>query len=170
MERRPTWAERKFNFVYPTWMTADFAERLRGVVPRVQSLAEGLSDEAAHEKHDGTWSIAQNIGHLADLEALWFERLDDLRHGRPTHTPADPARFQRAAELHVGCSLSSIIAELHERRTKLVNALLEAADSLHAATAYHERLQCPMRLVDCAQFAAEHDDHHLLRIRELCHL
>jgi hypothetical protein len=24
-----------------------------------------------------------------------------------------------------------------------------------------------MRLVDCAQFYAEHDDHHLLRIREL---
>jgi hypothetical protein len=24
-----------------------------------------------------------------------------------------------------------------------------------------------MRLVDCAQFAAEHDDHHLLRIRTL---
>jgi hypothetical protein len=25
----------------------------------------------------------------------------------------------------------------------------------------------PMRLVDCAQFYAEHDDHHLIRIRRL---
>jgi hypothetical protein len=28
-------------------------------------------------------------------------------------------------------------------------------------------LQTSMRLVDCAQFYAEHDDHHLLRIRTL---
>jgi hypothetical protein len=33
--------------------------------------------------------------------------------------------------------------------------------------AFHERLQVPMRLVDCAQFYAEHDDHHLIRIRRL---
>jgi hypothetical protein len=45
--------------------------------------------------------------------------------------------------------------------------LSNATPGLQRATAFHQRLQVPMRLVDCAQFAAEHDDHHLLRIRAL---
>jgi|GEM_PF-4393916 len=34
-------------------------------------------------------------------------------------------------------------------------------------TALHPRLKTPMRIVDLAYFVAEHDDHHLSRIREL---
>lgn len=39
--------------------------------------------------------------------------------------------------------------------------------ALQERRAFHERLNCDMRLVDGAQFVAEHDDHHLLRIRVL---
>jgi uncharacterized damage-inducible protein DinB len=164
---RPPWASRTFRFVHPPWMLADLVERLRGVVPRLVPLLRGVGDAAAREQVDGRWSIAQNVGHLADVEELWQERLEDLRMGRPTYTPADPARFQHLALRHQERTLKATIDELAERRSRLVDAMERAPAELQRATAFHARLQVPMRLVDCAQFYAEHDDHHLLRVREL---
>ncbi len=165
--RRPAWAERKFAFVHPPWMLADFVERLRGLVPRLQPLLEGLPEPLAHRSLDGKWSIAQNVGHLADVEELWQQRWDDLRQGRARYVPADPARFQSLAERHASVPVGRIVSELSRRRGDLVDALSGASKEIQEASAFHERLQCRMRLVDCAQFYAEHDDHHLLRIREL---
>lgn len=164
---RPRWADRSFQFVHPPWMLADMIERLRGVVPRLRPLLSELDEVTAHRRHENTWSIAQNVGHLSDVEQLWQERLEDLRQGRDTYTPADPVRFQSLSERHQTRPLAATVAELAERRGRLVEALAQASPGLQRASAFHERLQTRMRLVDCAQFAAEHDDHHLLRIRTL---
>lgn len=164
---RPPWAQRRFAFVHPPWMLADFTERLRGLLPRLGPLLMGIPEDAAHERIDGKWSIAQNVGHLSDVEELWQERLEDLRQGRAVYQAALPARFQSAANRHQERSLEAITRELGERRSRLVDALANAPPSLQEASAFHERLQVPMRLVDCAQFYAEHDDHHLLRVRAL---
>ena len=164
---RVPWAQRRFAFVHPPWMLADFVERLRGLMPRLDVLLKGVGDEAAHVQVDGKWSIAQNVGHLSDVEELWQERLEDLRQSRPVYTAALPARFHGAAARHQSRSLRDTVVELGTRRARLVEALASAPASLQRASAFHERLQTPMRLVDCAQFYAEHDDHHLLRIRAL---
>lgn len=164
---RPRWPDRQFSFVHPLWMLPDFTERLRGLVPRLQELFRTVDHDTAHRQLDGSWSMAQNAGHLADVEDLWQERLEDLRQRRAVYTPADPARFQAAAKRHIGRAVSEILKELAERRGQLVKALVEAPPELQTASSFHERLQCPMRLIDCAQFYAEHDDHHLLRIRFL---
>lgn len=166
LERLP-WAQRRFAFVHPSWMLADFVERLRGLIPRLGPLLDGVADDVAHRQHDGKWSIAQNVGHLADVEELWQERFEDLRQGRATYSPAEPARFQAAAMRHQQRSLSATVNELAERRSRLTEMLATAFPALQSATAFHLRLQTPMRLVDCAQFYAEHDDHHLLRVRAL---
>jgi uncharacterized damage-inducible protein DinB len=150
-------------------MLADFVERLRGLAPRLVLLIDGLGDDVAHRQPEGKWSIAQNAGHLADVEELWQERLSDLRAGRAVYTPADSARFQEAAARHQTRSLSEIVDTLRERRSRLVEAFAAASPQLQLASAFHERLQTRMRLVDCAQFYAEHDDHHLLRIRAMRH-
>jgi uncharacterized damage-inducible protein DinB len=164
---RPRWADRTFQFVHPPWMLADFVERLRGVVPRLRPLLADLDEVTAHRRHENTWSIAQNVGHLSDVEELWQERLEDLRQGRAVYTSADPARFQALADRHQTRPLAATVAELAERRARFIAALTSAPEGIQRASAFHERLQTPMRLVDCAQFAAEHDDHHLLRIRAL---
>lgn len=164
---RPTWALRKFAFVHPSWMLADFVERLRGLVPRLGPLLAGMGEDAAHDQVRGKWSVAQNIGHLSDVEELWQERLEDLRQGRKVYTAAVGSRLQELAERHQGRSVEVIVGELEERRSRLVDAMAHAPARLQEATAFHERLQVPMRLVDCAQFYAEHDDHHLLRIRTI---
>jgi uncharacterized damage-inducible protein DinB len=164
---RPPWAQRKFAFVHPEWMLVDFVERLRGLVPRLLPLLEGVGDDVARRQHEGKWSIAQNVGHLSDVEDLWQQRLEELRQGRPAYAAADPAHYDRAAARHHGRPLSATVRELAERRARLVEALANAPPELQRAAAFHPRLKVPMRLVDCAQFYAEHDDHHLLRIREL---
>jgi uncharacterized damage-inducible protein DinB len=164
---RPVWSKRRFTFGQPQWMLADFIERLRGVTPRITALVTGISDDVAHRRYEGKWSIAQNVGHLADVEDLWQERLEDLRRRRDVYTPADPARSQKAAERHQGTPLVEIIRELETKRGQLVAAMIAAPRELQLASVFHERLQCPMRLIDCAQFYAEHDDHHLLRVRTL---
>jgi uncharacterized damage-inducible protein DinB len=167
---RPRWPERRFEFGKPLWMLADFLERLRGVTPRVSALLADVDEDLLHRQHEGAWSIVQNVGHLADVEDLWQERLEDLRHAREIYTPADPRRFQEAAERHRSRALPEIVAELAERRRALVEALASAPHTLQRASAYHERLLCRMRLIDCAQFYAEHDDHHLVRVRALLDL
>ena len=164
---RPPWAQRKFCFVHPPWMLADFVERLRGTLPRLGALIAGLDDARAQLQLEGKWSIAQNIGHLSDVEELWQERLEDLRTGRKTYTPAVASRFQELAKRHQERSVAATLRELEARRKLLVDALAQASPELQASSAFHERLQVPMRLVDCAQFYAEHDDHHLIRIRRL---
>ena len=61
----------------------------------------------------------------------------------------------------------TILEFLRARRTDLVKRLEELSEEQIARTALHPRLQVPMRVVDWAYFIAEHDDHHLARIREL---
>ena len=164
---RPPWAQRKFSFGHPPWMLADFIERLRGVLPRLHALLVGVDDHHAHRQLEGKWSVAQNVGHLSDVEELWQERLADLRAGKQTYTPAVGARFQELAQRHQDRSVTETLQELERRRMRLVEALAQASPELQRAAAFHERLQVSMRLVDCAQFYAEHDDHHCIRIRRL---
>ena len=164
---RPPWAERKFSFVHPPWMLADFVERLRGTLPRLDALLVGIDDSRARLQLEGKWSVAQNIGHLSDVEELWQERLEDLQKGRKTYTPAVGSRFQELAKRHQERSVAETLREFKERRSRLVESFAQASPDLQKASAFHERLQVPMRLVDCAQFYAEHDDDHLIRIRTL---
>jgi hypothetical protein len=164
---RPLWAQRTFSFVHPPWMLADFLERLRGVLPRLDALLVGVDDSRARLQLGGKWSIAQNVGHLSDVEELWQERLEDLKNGRKTYTPAVGSRFQELAKRHQERSVAETLREFKARRFSLVDALAQASPELQKSSAFHERLQVPMRLVDCAQFYAEHDDHHLIRIRRL---
>jgi uncharacterized damage-inducible protein DinB len=164
---RPSWPARPFRFGHPAWMLADFIERLRGTPDRLAALLDEAPPARLHVQPDGKWSIAQNAGHLADVEELWAQRIEDLRLVRATYTPARPERFQALALRHQTRAPSEIVAEFRARRAEFVNMLAHAEPDLQCRRAYHERLGCEMRLVDCAQFVAEHDDHHLLRIRAL---
>lgn len=164
---RPLWSRRTFQFGHPEWMLADFIERLRGTAVRLTGLLTHVSEARAHAPVEGSWSIAQHAGHLADVEELWQQRCEDLRAGRAILTPARGPYFTELAGRHVGRPIPDILDEFAHRRQSYIEALTGADTALQSRRAYHERLQCDMRLVDGAQFVAEHDDHHLLRIRAL---
>jgi len=60
-----------------------------------------------------------------------------------------------------------IVAGFRTAREQLLKCVERVNPSLFVRAIPHPRLKTPMRLLDHLYFVAEHDDHHLARIREL---
>jgi uncharacterized damage-inducible protein DinB len=148
-------------------MLADFVERLAGTPARLEERVRGLDPAIARAQVDNAWSIQQNAGHLADVEELWQRRIAELGEGRTVFTAADPAYFGRLALRHQDRPMAEILEEFRVKRLALTRILQAVSPEVQLRRALHERLNVRMRLVDIAQFTAEHDDNHLLRIAEL---
>ncbi len=77
MPNRVPWTERSFSFDFPVDLHPELMERLRGTPPRAHALVRALPPPVLTRRGANTWSIQENIGHLADLEELFMGRLDD---------------------------------------------------------------------------------------------
>ena len=64
--------------------------------------------------------------------------------------------------------MADIMESFTTKRLLLINAFQHLARTHPEANALHPRLRTPMRPVDLGYFIAEHDDHHLARITEIC--
>jgi hypothetical protein len=60
---------------------------------------------------------------------------------------------------------AQLLERLATNRRRLVFALEELSEADIGRTARHPRLGVPMRVIDWAQFVADHDDHHLAAAR-----
>ncbi len=167
MSEIPNWVERKFDFSVPAELYANLRVRLGGAPPRLEELTHGLARTALIHRPDGKWSIQEHAGHLYDLEELWYRRMEELIGGAETLTAADMGNAKTHQAGHNERPLDDVLAAFRRARARLVERLegLEPAD-FHR-TALHPRLRAPMRLADLIYFVAEHDDHHLARIREI---
>src|SRR5690606_31538881 len=116
---------------------------------------------------DDKWSIQEQVGHLFDLDELHEARLEDYRAGRPELRAADLSNARTTAANHNAAILGDLLARFRQRRAAFVRQLETADDLLIGRSALHPRLHQPMRLIDMMCFVAEHDDHHIARIREL---
>lgn len=148
-------------------MLADFIERLAGTPARLEERVRGLDPAIALTQVDNSWSIQQNAGHLADVEELWQRRIAELGEGRTVFTAADPAYFGKLALRHRERTMAETLEEFRVKRFALTRMMKAVSPEVQLRRALHERLNTQMRLVDIAQFTAEHDDNHLLRIAEL---
>src|ERR1051325_1475510 len=156
---RPRWFERKFTFDAPLWMAANVVERLRGTPARLEEQLRALPVSTLTKKPAGKWSIQEHAGHLADLEPLWWERLEQLIAGRPEMAAADLENRRTHNARHNERALDDVLAEFRAARRRLVARLNAATETEWARSASHPRLRVPMRLIDLAFFVAEHDDH-----------
>ena len=102
-----------------------------------------------------------------DLDELDQTRLDEFLAGAATLTAADMGNRRTSNAGYNEVITATILDYFRARRTELVERLENLTDAQIARSAVHPRLQVPMRVVDWAYFVAEHDDHHLARIREL---
>lgn len=161
------WFERKFDFNFPVGMFPIIVERLRGTSPRLQYLLKNIPAATLNKKDGIHWSIKEQVGHLFDLEDLWYGRLEDFLAGKEILRAADLNNTKTKEANHNLKTLEQLVQQFSEARKKL----LEKAESLDAAsaslTALHPRLLQPMRLVDALFFVAEHDDHHIAVIYQL---
>lgn len=160
----PTWVDRRFNFDFPIGLYPNILARVRGTPARLEDAVRGLSPERLTERHEGKWSIQDNAGHLLDEEDLFWRRTQEYLAGAKTLTAAP--YLQRTLS-HNEKPIQAILAGFRSARDRQLQVLEGLRPEEFARTAWHERLQVQMRLVDHVLFWAEHDDHHLARIWEL---
>jgi uncharacterized damage-inducible protein DinB len=168
MPNRVPWTERRFRFDIPVELFGELMERLRGTPARVEEAVGRLSTEQLRQRErTGTWSIQENIGHLADLESLFTGRLDDFDAGAQVLRPADMTNRATHEADHNARRIEEVTSDFRRLRAELVARLDALQPGEFARTALHPRLKQPMRVVDMMLFHAEHDDYHLARIRHL---
>jgi hypothetical protein len=83
------WFERKFDFNFPIGLLPIILERLRGTVFQLEATIKNIPEEQLIIKKDGKWSVKEVIGHLYDLEELWYGRIDDFLSHKEVLRTAD---------------------------------------------------------------------------------
>ena len=83
------WFERKFDFNFPVGLFPVIIERLEGTLPGVAAMTKTKSEESLTRKPNGEWSVKEQLGHLYDLEELWYGRTEDFLAGKEMLRAAD---------------------------------------------------------------------------------
>ena len=161
------WFKRKFVFAFPVERFPDLCIRLRGTPARLEEIVRGIPSEKLVQKPGDKWSAQEHAGHLADIESLWFARVNDFLARAAELTVADLSNRKTHAADHNARALSDILGEFRGARVRLLERLEQLHPEQFSRSMLHPRLKQPMRLVDHLYFAAEHDDHHLAMIWEL---
>lgn len=161
------WIERKFEFNFPVGLFPVIVERLKGTLPRIEYLIKNKNDNELKTKPSGSWSIKEQIGHLYDLEDLWYGRIEDFLAGKETLRAADMTNSKTHGGSHNDKRIADLVNQFAEARNKLISKVEHIDEVTASITSIHPRLQKPMRLIDSLFFVAEHDDHHMAKIREL---
>ena len=164
------WFERKFDFNSAQNIFPSIVERLRGTPARLEEKIKSLPTHILTIKLDCCWSIAENIGHLIDLEPLWQGRLEDFINGKEELRPADLQNTKTHNANHNAKPISELLASFRAVRLETVAMLENVDEKIVFRTVLHPRLKTPMCMMDSFLFVAEHDDHHLARMTEIAKL
>lgn len=164
IEQTP-WIERTFDFGFPVGHFPLILERLRGTPARIEELFRFYPARIHSLKRGASWSMQEHAGHLSDLDELHDGRLDDFLSSRPVLRAADMSNRKTSEANHNSRSIESVLLIFRGTRQRFVYRLENLQDEALTQLSQHPRLGVPMRLIDMAYFVAEHDDHHLARIR-----
>lgn len=156
------WFERSLMFGYAPELLPYFLIRLEGTLVRIQHHIQGVEDSILSFKLNGKWSIKENIGHLAEVDAIANKRLDEMVAGVPVMSPAvfEPQNYNP-------WSINKVLALFEKNRLINLKKYQHLKPSDLTKASIHPRLKVPMTPVDLAWFDAEHDDHHLVKIVEI---
>jgi hypothetical protein len=161
MEKLP-WFERVFTFGLPLAMLPFYIERLEGAIPRIENRIKGISEEKLSERLNNKWSIKENIGHLAEVDEIGLKRIGEILSGA---SPMSRAVFE--PKPYHDWPIESVLGFFRETRLRNVQRYAKLSPDELVKSALHPRLGIAMTPVDLAWFDAEHDDHHLVRIKEI---
>lgn len=161
------WLERTWSFDLPVGVFPGIVERLRGTPARIGELTRGATHAMLTRRAGERWSVNEHVGHLIDLDDLDHVRLSEYLAAKTVLSAADMTNRKTHEAGYNDVVTSTLLEYFRERRLDLVNRLEQLTEAEVARTALHPRLQRELRLVDWTYFVAEHDDHHLARMREL---
>jgi len=162
------WFDRSFDLSFGAERYGAIYDQLAGAPARLRQAVVGVREELLVDKPGGKWSIKEQAGHLFIMEPLWRVRFQDILEQKPVLTVAD---LNNAATSEAGFN-GFPIGELLERFVAARGETMRLLDRIDALdmqrTSLHPRLKQPMRVMDLAYFVAEHDDHHIEIVKELC--
>lgn len=167
MRNEMIWFRRKFSFALPPEHFPMIVERLRGTPARLEEKVRNLPPDLLTMHRPNSWTILEQIGHLGDVEALWIGRMDDFDNGIERLRPADTENRKTHGANHNEAPPGELLSRFRFLRQDYISRLDDLQPDRVTQTALHPRLDQPMRIIDLAYFAAEHDDHHLSRITDL---
>ena len=164
------WFERKFNFDFTENIFPSIIERLAGTPARLEEKFATIPADIQTIRIEGTWSIKENVGHLADLEPLWQGRLEDILNDKTELRPTDLQNSKTSKANHNAQTIEALLNDFRSIRRVTIDKISTLREDIIFKSALHPRLKTPMRTMDLFLFVADHDDHHLARITELARL
>ncbi len=160
------WFERTFHFNFPLTDFPVIFSRLEGSLFRLQAILMNADDEACSYFANG-WSVKEHLGHLSDLEELWWKRLQDFLDRKAILTTADLNNTKTKEAGHNEKTLERLMQTFVAERQRILETVYDFDRGTLGLVSIHPRLQQPMRLIDSLYFVAEHDDHHIAKISGL---
>lgn len=164
--KRTAWFDREFLPIKDNGLFPCILERLEGTAARLTNKINKLQGAWALPEN-GKWSINKEVGHLIDLEPLWYERALQIIDNQEQLKTADLTNKKTHEADHDEKDIRDLIGRFEEEREKLLTVLRQITEADLDKSALHPRLGTPMKLIDLAFFVAEHDDHHLAQISYL---
>lgn len=163
MISRTAWFDRNFPTISDNGLFPGIFERMAGTPARLKEKFAKTKAELMMPGHD-KWSVKKEVGHLIDLEPLWYERALQIIGGETDLIKADLTNRKTHETNHDAEDIQHLIDRFKAERDKLLEVLWQATEQDLEKSAIHPRLKTPMKLIDLAYFVAEHDDHHLAQI------
>ncbi|MCP4704582.1 MAG: DinB family protein [candidate division Zixibacteria bacterium] len=161
------WFKREFEFILPPEMYAIQVERLRGTPARLEEKVANIPNDVLIQSEGEKWSVKQSIGHMIVCFDLWDPRIVDFKNREKELHPADLNNTKSKETNFNDQPLAELVKQFRAKQENLVKEFESFSDDDAALSAFHPRLQKPMRLIDLAYFIAEHDDHHLACMTDL---
>ncbi|MGQ0827807.1 MAG: DinB family protein [Bacteroidota bacterium] len=158
------WTSREFDFNFPSENFLSIIKQLQSTAEKIKTITQGLSKNILTQKIDNAWSIQEHIGHLIDLDELHDGRINDFINKLEILRAADMTNQKTYKANHNERILSDLIHEFKNNRDHFISRLKKLDPN---QSAFHPRLQKQMRVVDMAFFVAEHDNHHLMIIKNI---
>lgn len=165
--KRTDWFDRKFPQIQDNGLLPGLIERLEGTPARLLFKLKTIAETDAFKSEAHPWSMKTELGHLIDLEPLWYERLKEIKAAKPELLAADLTNRKTFEAGHDQHTFEDLIQSFAGERMKLVKSFRSLTEAEMQNASLHPRLKTRMRAIDLAYFVAEHDDHHLARIQAL---
>src|SRR6476661_9471758 len=119
MIHQTPWFERTFAFDFPVTNFPVIFSRLEGTLFRLQYILATADEEASGVSSDG-WSVKEHLGHLSDLEELWWKRLQDFLAGKEILATADLNNTKTKEARHNEKPLEQLLQSFVVERQRLL--------------------------------------------------